>query len=325
MRFIVTGGSGFVGKALIKRLSLLYPHVGIHNLDIKSNDLDVLNLTHHSVDIRNIDSLMSFKLNKDDVVYHLAANIFNEMIPYRTKRSSWFGELNIGGTKNILAAMENMHTKRIAYVSTDMVYGTPETSPILTSHACNPNGPYGASKVEAEKLVSQFGNHGNNKAIIFRPRLIVGPGRFGLLNKLFYLIKHNLPVPLVGSGKNRYQFISVYDCVEVLVKFYQLGYPTGIYNLGSVDPPTVYELLASLIKKCNSKSILVPTWGYMVKQILNALDIVNLSLLYPEQFKLADKDFVLDTSKLESDLGFKARFNDKDMLYEAYESYLEKF
>ena len=63
----------------------------------------------------------------------------------------------------------------------------------------------------------------------------------------------------------------------------------------------------------------------MVKQILNALDIVNLSLLYPEQFKLADKDFVLDTSKLESDLGFKARFNDKDMLYEAYESYLEKF
>ena len=325
MRFIVTGGSGFVGKALINRLSSLYPDIEIHNIDITSNDSDISNLKNHSIDIRNLDSLMSFRLDKDDVVYHLAANIFNEMIPYRTKRASWFKELNIGGTKNILAAMEKMNAKRIAFVSTDMVYGTPETNPVLVSHALNPNGPYGESKVEAERLVWQFSNNSDNKSIIFRPRVIVGPGRFGLLNKLFYLIKRNLPIPLIGSGKNRYQFISVYDCVEALVQFHQLKYPTGLYNLGSIDPPTIYELLTSLIEKSNSKSFLVPTQGYVVKQILNVLDIVNLSLLYPEQFMLADHDFVLDISTLEKDLNFKPKFNDEDMLYKAYESYLEKF
>ena len=59
--------------------------------------------------------------------------------------------------------------------------------------------------------------------------------------------------------------------------------------------------------------------------ILNVLDIVNLSLLYPEQFMLADHNFVLDINRLEKDLGFKPKFNDEDMLYKAYESYLEKF
>ena len=185
MRFIVTGGSGFVGKALINRLSSLYPDIEIHNIDLTPNDSSISNLKNHSIDIRNLDNLMSFKLNKDDVVYHLAANIFNEMIPYRTKRAVWFKELNIGGTKNILTAMKKMHVKRIAFVSTDMVYGTPETNPVLVSHTLKPNGPYGESKVEAERLVWQFSNNTDNKSIIFRPRVIVGPGRFGLLNKLF--------------------------------------------------------------------------------------------------------------------------------------------
>ena len=44
MRFIVTGGSGFVGKALINRLSSLYPNIEIHNIDITSNDSDISNL-----------------------------------------------------------------------------------------------------------------------------------------------------------------------------------------------------------------------------------------------------------------------------------------
>jgi dTDP-glucose 4,6-dehydratase len=49
---------------------------------------------------------------------------------------------------------------------------------------------------------------------MFRPRLIIGPGRLGILEKLFKLIDMNLPVPMIGSGKNPYQFISVFDCAE---------------------------------------------------------------------------------------------------------------
>ena len=145
-----------------------------------------------------------------------------------------------------------------------------------------------------------------------------------LINLKFFLIKNNLPVPLIGSGNNRYQFISIYDCVDALTKFIDLNFPTGIYNLGSIKPPTVKELISSLINSVHSKSFLIPTWGYGVKRILNMLDILNITLLYPEQFLLADSEFVLDVSDLENELGFKPKFHDKDMLLRAYKSYEEE-
>ena len=98
-----------------------------------------------------------------------------------------------------------------------------------------------------------------------------------------------------------------------------------IYNLGSTKTPTVKELISSLINTVHSKSFLIPTWGYGVKQILNMLDILNITLLYPEQFLLADSEFVLDVSDLEDELGFKPKFHEKDMLLAAYKSYEEGF
>jgi len=58
MRFIVTGGSGFVGQALINRLSFLYSDIEIHNIDLTPNDSNISNLKNHSIDIRNLDNLM---------------------------------------------------------------------------------------------------------------------------------------------------------------------------------------------------------------------------------------------------------------------------
>ncbi len=54
------------------------------------------------------------------------------------------------------------------------------------------------------------------------------------------------------------------------------------------------------------------------------LDILNITLLYPEQFLLADSEFILDVSDLEDELGFKPKFHDKDMLLRAYKSYEEE-
>jgi len=331
MRFVLTGGSGFVGNYLIKKLCYLYPHIEIHNLDINPIKTDIKiesgkqNLTDHLVDITNKDDLMNFKFNQDDVVFHLAAHIFHPQTPYRTKRKEYFEKLNVEGTKNILEEMNKNNVKRIAFLSTCMVYGTPQHKMMKTTHPLKPNGPYGSTKIKAEKLITDFGQAKQNKTLIYRPGLIAGPGRLGLLGKLFFLIKNNLPVPLIGSGNNRYQFISIYDCIDALTKFIDLNFPTGIYNLGSIKPPTVKELISSLINSVHSKSFLVPTWGYGVKQILNTLDILNITLLYPEQFLLADSEFILDVSDLEDDLGFKPKFHDKDMLLRAYKSYEEEF
>jgi dTDP-glucose 4,6-dehydratase len=321
-RFIVTGGSGFVGRFLIKKLSSLYAESEIHNIDINPPvNLNFSNLTNHIIDLTSLESLNSFQFSENDIVYHLASYIFTDKVPSKTKREEWFESLNVYGTQNLLCAMEENGAKNIAFVSTDMVYGSPGTNPITTNHPLNPNGPYGLSKVKAEKLIVDFSTRKDFRSVIFRPRMIVGPGRFGLLIKLFFLINNNLPVPLIGSGKNVYQFISVYDCVDALIEFHKQDHLTGIYNLGSIKPPSVLELIKFIIKEANSSSFIIPTWGKGSKAILSFLDTINLTLLYPEQFMIADQNYVLDIQELTEDLNIRPEFNDKDMLLDAYRTY----
>ena len=321
-RFIVTGGSGFVGQFLIKKLSSLYPESQIHNLDINHpTDLSFPNLSNHIVDLTSQESLKSFTFSENDLVYHLAAYIFTDKVPSKAKRERWFESLNVCGTENLLTAMENNGAKNIAFLSSDMVYGSPQVTPINVNHPLNPNGPYGLSKIKAETLINDFGERSDCRSIIFRPRVIVGPGRLGILSKLFFLVRNNLPVPLIGAGKNYYQFISVHDCVDALIAFHKQNHSCGVYNLGSINPPKVNDLIKFLIKEANSGSFIIPTWGKGLKVILNFLDTVNLTLIYPEQFMLADQNYILDIEELKLDLNIHPKFNDQDMLLEAYWSY----
>jgi len=323
-RFIITGGSGFLGQFLIRKLSLLYPELEIHNIDVRHpTGLGIANLSNHIIDISIEENLKSFKFSENDIVYHLAAYtyVFTKNIPYKTKRYGFFESLNVFGTKNLLAAMEEGGARNIAYVSSDSVYGSPKYIPTDLNHPLCPLGPYGITKIKAEKLIGEFGARKDNRSIIFRPRMIVGPGRIGLVTKLFFLIHHNLPVILIGSGKNHYQFISVHDCVDALIEFHKQDHSFGIYNLGSLNPPTVIDLMKFIIKEVNSSSFIIPTWGNGTKAILNFLDIINLPIFYPEQFLIADQDCLLDIQRLKEDLNIQPKFNDKDILLEAYRSY----
>ena len=91
-------------------------------------------------------------------------------------------------------------------------------------HPVAPLGEYGLSKLKTEELAAEWRKHGMNISL-FRPRLIIGPGRLGILEKLFKLIDWNLPVPMIGSGKNPYQFISVFDCAEAARLAWKAGVP----------------------------------------------------------------------------------------------------
>lgn len=323
MRFIVTGGSGFVGTNLIKKLAELYPEIKIYNLDIRfENNYVSKNIVNYKCDITKETELQNFNFLNDDIIFHLAANIFNEETPYISKRKEFFEKLNVHGTENLLNVLKRDNVKKIVFLSTCMVYGTPKKKLIKTDHQLKPNGPYGSSKLKAENLILKFGEENDSKCLIYRASIIAGPGRMGLLKKLSFLIKNNLPVPMIGTGKNRYQMISVHDCVEALINFIKLGYPTGIYNLGSKNPPTVRVLLKSLIKSSGSKSVLIPTWPYGIKKILYLLDLLNMTLLYPEQYLLAQHEFVLDIEDLENELDFKPVYQDEDLLLESYLSIL---
>ena len=125
----------------------------------------------------------------------------------------------------------------------------------------------------------------------------------------------------IGSGKNPYQFISVFDCASACVAAWKADFPNSAYNLGSDDPPPVKKLLGDLIKHAGSKSILLPTPAPLVKLTLNALDAINLPIMDPEQYMIADEICILDTSKAKRELGWKPLHRDEDMLLAAYTEY----
>jgi len=129
-------------------------------------------------------------------------------------------------------------------------------------------------------------------------------------------------VPLIGSGQNRYQFISVFDCASAAVCAARKGAPNGEYNLGSRDPPTVREMLRSLIRHAGSRSVLVPTPATPLKLALRFLDRINLPLLVPEQFEIADADYVVDIENTCRDLDWEPQHRDLGMMIEAYDRFV---
>jgi len=201
-----------------------------------------------------------------------------------------------------------------------MVYGHINTVPTAEDHPTAPLGEYGMSKLETERLCRTWRERGM-RICIFRPRLIIGPGRLGILSHLFRLIDLNLPVPMIGSGRNPYQFVSVYDCASAARLAWQAGVPNGEYNLGSDDPPAVRELLGRLIAEAGSRSLLVPTPARFVKMVLTVLDRLNLPIMDPEQYLIADEHCVLDTRAAKCELGWRPEYRDDDMLISAYREY----
>jgi dTDP-glucose 4,6-dehydratase len=319
MKHVIAGGDGFVGRHLAAKLVAAGEEVIV--ADIAKSDLDIYrSVTHVSVDVRDAIAVRRrLPIAADDVVYNLAARMLTP-IQRRSRRHAFCWPTNFDGARSLFEAMREAGASKIIQFTTDMVYGKTLTTPKTEDHPKKPLGEYGASKLATEKLVESFRGEGM-KITVFRPRLIIGPGRLGILAKLFKLIDRSLPVPMIGSGKGPYQFISVFDCADASILAWKAGVPNAEYNLGSDEPPSVRALLSMLIKEVGSHSILVPTPARLVKLTLAALDRINKPIMDPEQYLIADEHCVLDTTRAKRELGWWPKYSDGDMLIAAYREY----
>lgn len=318
MRHVIFGGDGFVGRHLAPKLLAEGEEVVV--ADIANSRLPhYRDARHVYCDVTDPGSIASLGLKADDMVYNLSAKMLSP-IQVRAKRHDFFFPVNYHGTENIIRAMDKAGAPDLVHFTTDMIYGHTVMHPMTEEHPVAPLGEYGLSKLKTEELASVWRERGMNISL-FRPRLIIGPGRLGILEKLFKLIDWNLPVPMIGSGKNPYQFISVFDCAEAAKLAWKAGVPNEAYNLGSLNPPPVRKLLGDLIRHAGSKSMLLPTPGWAVKRTLDLLDLMNMPIMDPEQYLIADEVCVLDVSKGERDLGWVPQYRDEDMLIAAYSEY----
>jgi dTDP-glucose 4,6-dehydratase len=317
-RHVITGGLGFTGRVLMGALLDRGESVVLFDSAEPMEPLPP-NVDFIRGDVRKAKDIAKIGIRSGDIVHHLAARQFHAAVPKRG-RDAWFADVNVGGTATLLEAMQHGSAHGLVLFSTDMVYGIPRTTPVPTNHPCNPLGPYGRSKFQAENLIADARAKGL-RATVFRPRLIVGPKRLGILGKLFDLIAASLPVPMIGSGANRYQMVSVFDCASAALRAIDAKLPPGPFHLGSENPPSVRQLLTRLIDETGSRSFLVPLPSFLAKTQLSILDRVGLPLLYPEQFLIADHEFILDTTETRSALGWEPTQDDASMMFEAYKTF----
>ena len=314
-RWVLIGGAGLTGLKIAEEL--IEMNISKSNIiiaDLK-NSLRKINLQVTLIEC-DISKNIIPKFKKDDVIIHLAARQYHTKIPKRNQLA-WFREVNVVGTKNIINQCIKFNVKGLVYFSTDMVYGIPNYIPLNSAHPKTPIGPYGKSKLEAEMICIESRKRGLPITIL-RPRLIMGKGRLGIMEKLFKAISLNRPVPLIGRGNNCYQMVSVEDCSKAAILSVKHNFPNCELNLGSEVGPNIKKLLNFLIHTVNSKSILIPLPAFPLKIILTILEKMGLPILHKEQYKIADKNYIVDISDTYSKIRWKPKQSDTDMIVEAY-------
>lgn len=326
MKHILIGGNGFLGRELVRQLVARGDRALVVDLAEsypRFPDLHLPGITHYQANIATQGALDGVALEPGDVVHHLATRLITPNDP-RFGRDAYFRVCAVDGTHEVLRWMKARANRRLVFWSTDMVYGPAVEVPRTEHHPRHPFGPYGRSKVAAEDIIAKAVAAGDVTATIFRPRLILGPGRLGILQVLFKLIDRGLPVPLIGPGVTRFQFVSVADCARASLLAADQGCPNGTYNLGSEQSPTVHELMSEFIRRSGSRSRLIRTPGRLVKGVLRTLHLFKISPMDPEQFEIADLEVALDISAAKRDLGWVPRHRDTDLLTAAYDSYRGK-
>lgn len=315
---LVTGAAGFLGREVVRQL--LERGQAVRALDIVEDPTPpapgVERLTGDLVD----PALCHRAVRDVRSVVHAAAVQFHTPGVPRFRIEPFFGR-NAAMTRALLAAAIAAQVERFVFVSSDMVYGPPREPGLLREDApTRPVGPYGRSKVASEAHC-RAARERIEDVTILRPSVIIGPGRLGLMRKLFDMVQSGRAVPMFGPGDNRHHMIAVDDLARACLL--ALERPThGTYNIASQNPPTTREMLAELCRRAGSKSRLMALPTRPMQLALSLLWSVRLSPLNPEQYLIAPVDYVLDTTAAKQGLGFEARHHDTDTMFETYRWYV---
>ncbi len=313
--FLITGGSGFFGTILKERL--LKDGHRVVNIDLEPDDKIHTNLVSIVGDIRDqklLDSIFSAH-GPFDGVFHLAAQL-----AHIAKDKQFLWESNVDGTRNIAEMCRKHGTDQIIFISSNCLWGEPMGRPVLETDTPNPVEIYGKTKVEGEKILTEYSNHIHS--VMFRCPTIISAGRLGLLSILYEFMDENRIVWVVGGGKNKYQFIYADDLVNACLKALDVQ-KTVIYNIGSDNVKSFKEVYEYVITHTNSTSKVRGLPRKLILWVMRLAHKLGLSPLGPYQYKMIAEDFIFDTAKIKKEMDWQPTHTNEDMLLEAYKYYHE--
>jgi UDP-glucose 4-epimerase len=247
MRFLVTGGAGFLGVALSNRLAA-DGHI-VHVLDDLSNGRrehlgPEIRFTQGDVD--NIPLLWSL-LQEVDCVYHLAACV---SVPQSILHPREYNRVNVGGTVSLMEAMRDTGVRRVIFTSSGAVYGHQERQPVREEDIPHPDSPYAVSKWAAEQYIHTIGELWGLETVALRifnaygPRQSLPVSHAPVVPRFLHQVLTGGSLVIFGDGRQTRDFIYVGDVVEALVRAAAAqGINRRVINVGSGTETTVQELV----------------------------------------------------------------------------------
>lgn len=213
MKVLVTGASGFIGRALV---DLLLTETGCQVLAAVRSRIDIENVISRSIGDINGDTDWSAALSGVDVVVHVAARA-HVLKECSTNPSEDFQSVNYHGTVNLAKQAVDAGVKRFIFISSIAVYGVDASDqPINEVSPVRPVTDYGKSKLAAEEQLLRLANQTKMQVVIIRPPLVYdgeAPGNFRTLLKV---VERSFPAPFL-SIKNRRSFIARANLVNFIV------------------------------------------------------------------------------------------------------------
>ena len=250
MKYIVTGGAGFIGSNIVKKLVARGDHVTvIDNLNTgKEENLALVKdkIIFLKDSILNLDLLE--KQTKDiDGVFHQAALA---SVQDSFSKPEEYHNVNVNGTENILKLAKKNNFK-VVYASSSSVYGNPEKIPIKESDSKNPINPYAETKLDKEKLAKKYSQIGV-KVIGLRYFNVFGKGQSkeyaGVLKLFLERIRDNSPPKINGDGSQFRDFVFVEDVADANIMSMDSNINHEFFNVGTNTSITILDLAKTIIK-----------------------------------------------------------------------------
>ncbi len=305
MTALVTGASGFIGRAVTRRLLEAgervrvlvrsrerFSGLGIEGVEVFEGDITDAEAVDRAV--RGIECV------------YAVAGTFREP----NLSDARYREVNVEGVRNIMEAARRHGARRVVHCSTVGIHGDVKGSPLDENAPVVPEGIYEITKAEGEAVALEYGRRGDLEVTVVRPAPVYGPGDLRLL-KMFKMARKN-PIVMIGPGTARYHMIYIDDLAEI---FLRAGRREGLNGeallAAGPEAPSLEELfllLARLLGNEDPRLLRLPAWPMLVLADLCEYGFRPLGLNPPiyrrrVQFFLANRHYRID--KLRHRLDFE--------------------
>jgi UDP-glucose 4-epimerase len=251
LKTLVTGGAGFIGSNIVRLLIAEGHEVTVLD-NLQSGyrcNLDPFpQVRFVEGDVRDAATVAACAAGAE-VIFHLAASVGNTRSIEHPIEDS---EINVLGTLRVLEAARQAGVRKVVFSSSAGIFGELKTLPIREDHPVEPDSPYGASKLGAEKLCLAYAKLYPLEAVCLRYFNVYGVNQrydaYGNVIPIFaHRMLHAQPVIIFGDGQQTRDFVNVRDVAQANYRAALSRGVSGAFNVASATRVTIDELVELMI------------------------------------------------------------------------------